>query len=71
MPPLRKISRLDKLWERYVEFKKPQVSQSTYAVDYRKYRNHIANLPVKQLEDAVAIRDYFLARLTPMQQNAH
>ncbi|WP_413174502.1 tyrosine-type recombinase/integrase [Anabaena azotica] len=56
---------LGELWEKYTEFKKPQVSQSTYAVDYRKYRNHIANLPTRNLEDAIAIRDYLVANLTP------
>ncbi|WP_347566129.1 site-specific integrase [Scytonema sp. UIC 10036] len=49
----------------YTEFKKPQVSQSTYAVDYRKYRNHIASLPTKNLDDAIAIRDYLIAHLSP------
>lgn len=38
---------LVELWERYTEYKRPQVSQSTIAVDYRKYRNHIASLPTK------------------------
>lgn len=28
---------LAKLWNQYEGFKKPQVSQTTYAVDYRKY----------------------------------
>ncbi len=55
---------LGELWERYTEFKQPQVSQSTYAVDYRRYRNHIANLPTKNLEDAIAIRDYLIANLS-------
>ncbi|MBE9256656.1 Arm DNA-binding domain-containing protein [Dolichospermum sp. LEGE 00246] len=55
---------LGELWERYTEFKKPQVSQSTYAVDYRKYRNHIAKLPTKNLEDAIAIRDYLVVFAT-------
>ena len=56
---------LGELWEQYVQFKKPQVSQSTYAIDYRKYRNHITNLPTKNLEDAIAIRDHFIASLSP------
>ncbi|MEH2433004.1 MAG: hypothetical protein V7K25_01890 [Nostoc sp.] len=55
---------LGELWEKYAEFKKPQVSPSTYAVDYRKYRNHIANLPTKTLDDAIAIRDYLVAHLS-------
>ncbi|WP_334933745.1 hypothetical protein [Nostoc sp.] len=33
------------------------MSPSTYAVDYRKYRNHIASFPTKTLDDAIAIRD--------------
>ena len=56
---------LEKLWEQYTQFKKPQISPSTYAVDYRKYRNHITTLPTKSLDDAVAIRDYLIANLTP------
>ncbi len=55
---------LVQLWEQYTQFKKPQISQSTLAQDYRKYRNHIASLPSQQLSDAVAIRNFFLANLT-------
>ncbi|WP_242051382.1 hypothetical protein [Nostoc spongiaeforme] len=54
---------MGELWEKYTEFKKPQISLSTYAVDYRKYRNHIANLPTKNLDDAIAIRDYLVQNL--------
>ena len=53
------------LWEKYAEFKRPQVSQSTYAVDYRRYRNHIAELPTREIEAAIAIRDHWIATLTP------
>jgi integrase len=56
---------LEELWEKYTEFKKPQISPSTYAVDYRKYRNHIASLKTKKLDDAIAIRDYLIANLSP------
>lgn len=56
---------LAELWEKYTAFKKPQVSQSTYATDYRKYRNHIANLPSRKLEDAIIIRDSLVANLSP------
>lgn len=45
--------------------KRPQVSQSTLAVDYRKYRNHIASQPTKSLDDAIAIRDYLVSHLSP------
>ncbi|MGB7379718.1 MAG: tyrosine-type recombinase/integrase [Rivularia sp. (in: cyanobacteria)] len=64
-PSCPKKQDLEQLWEQYTEFKKPQISPSTYAVDYRKYRNHIANLPTKSLDDAVSIRDYLIANLTP------
>ena len=53
------------LWEKYAEFKLPQVSQSTYAVDYRRYRNHTAELPTREIEAAIAIRDHWIATLTP------
>ncbi|MBD2304481.1 DUF3596 domain-containing protein [Chroococcidiopsis sp. FACHB-1243] len=56
---------LTELWDRYTEYKRPQVSQSTIAVDYRKYRNHIASLPTKSLEEAIAIRDYLVSHLSP------
>lgn len=53
------------LWEQYTQYKKPQISQSTYAKDYRRYRNHIADLPTDELKDAVAIRDHLLGHVTP------
>lgn len=55
---------LAELWEQYTEFKKPQVSPSTFKLDYRKYRNHIANLPTQSLDDALQIRDYLVAKLS-------
>lgn len=56
---------LAELWKQYEAFKKPQVSQTNYAVDYRKYRNHIAKLPTRDLDDAIAIRDHLVANLSP------
>ena len=56
---------LAELWEEYTAFKKPLVSQSTYATDYRKYRNHIANLPSRSLEAAVEIRNHLVDKLSP------
>jgi integrase len=52
---------LDELWEKYSEFKKPQVSPSTYAKDFKRHRNHIASLPSRSLEEASAIRDWLLS----------
>ncbi|BAZ53371.1 integrase family protein [Nostoc sp. NIES-4103] len=56
---------LDQLWDRYSEFKKPQISPSTYAKDFTKHRNHIAKLPTRSLDEVSAIRDYLIANLTP------
>lgn len=56
---------LNELWSRYSEFKKPQVSPSTYAKDFTKHRNHIDRLPNKSLDEASGIRDHLLSHLTP------
>ena len=34
-------------------------------MDYLKYRNHIAKLPTRDLENAIAVRDYLVANLSP------
>ena len=51
---------LDELWKKYCEFKKPQVSPSTYAKDFKRHGNHIANLPTRALDEASSIRDWLL-----------
>lgn len=56
---------LGDLWERYTEFKRPQLSQTTIACDYAKYASHINKLPTKDLNDAVQIRDYLVKVLSP------
>ena len=56
---------LDELWKSYSEFKKPQVSPSTYAKDFTRHRNHIAKLPTRSLNEASTIRDWLLGNLTP------
>ncbi len=56
---------LAELWEKYSQFKKPQVSPSTYVKDFAKHRNHISKLPSRELEDVALIRDHLLANLTP------
>ena len=64
--PIQKLQpKLDELWDKYTEFKKPQVSPSTYAKDFIKHRNHIAKLPSRSLDDASGMRDYLLSTLTP------
>ncbi len=56
---------LDALWEKYSQFKKPQISPSTYVKDFTKHKNHISRFPCKSLEDATVIRDHLLTNLTP------
>lgn len=64
--PIQKLKPdLDELWQKYSEFKKPQISPSTYAKDFTKHRNHISKLPTRSLSEATAIRDYLLANLSP------
>lgn len=46
-------------------FKQPQVSPSTFCKDYTKQQNHIRRFPSQSLDDAISIRDYLLANLTP------
>ncbi|WP_414567703.1 site-specific integrase [Nostoc sp. CCY 9925] len=54
------------LWVKYCEYMKPQLAPTTYRRDYaRKYHNHIQSLPVKDLSQAITIRDYLLTQLTP------
>ena len=55
---------LDELWKKYSEFKKPQVSPSTYAKDFQRYRNLIAAFPTRSLDEAPAIRDWLLINRT-------
>ncbi len=62
--PISKVS-LDDLWQQYTEYKRPQVSQSTIAKDYAKTSSHIKSLPTSSPDDAVAIRDFLVQKLTP------
>lgn len=55
---------LDELWQKYSEFKKPQISPSTYIKDYKRHGNHIAALPTRSLDQASAIRDWLLSHKT-------
>lgn len=51
---------LNELWKKYCDFKKPQVSPSTYAKDFKRHGNHIANLPTRDLDEASSIRNWLL-----------
>jgi integrase len=64
-PPVAPEMGLDQIWEKYAQFKKPQISPSTYAKDFTKQKNHISRFPSRSLDEAILIRDYLLAHLTP------
>jgi integrase len=56
---------LPQLWEKYVEFKRPNASPSTLAKDYQKVDRCLnLHLPKKSIDDAVAIRDWLVANKT-------
>lgn len=50
------------LWAKYIEYKKPRVSPSTYEVDFvRRIGNCLKALPTTDIYDAVIIRDWLIA----------
>jgi len=64
--PIKKLQpTLGELWEKYSEFKKPQVSPSTYAINFKNHKNQIKALPTQSLGEAQAVRDWLLGNLTP------
>lgn len=53
------------LWDKYAEYRRPQLSTTHFRENYQKrYRNAILELPTQNLADAVAIRDYLLRSKT-------
>jgi integrase len=55
------------IWDKYTEYKRPQLSQTTLAVDYRRVSEYIDRFPVILFSDAVAVRDWLLLTTTPGQ----
>lgn len=56
---------LGELWDRYCEYRKPQVAETTYKKEYLlKYANHIKELPIKDLSRAAEIRNHIVSKLT-------
>ena len=54
------------LWDKYTEYKKPQLSVTHYEINYcSRYRNSILELPNPSLINAIAIRDHLLKTKTP------
>jgi integrase len=66
-PKAEKIHKLEllELWDKYVEYKRPQVSQNTIASTYRQVERWLKRMPYKSVDDAVRIRDYLLKESTP------
>jgi integrase len=53
------------LWDKYTNYKRPQLAPSTIAKDFNRVATHIDKFPVSSLADAVAIRDYLNLEITP------
>jgi len=51
---------LDELWENYTQFKSSQLEKTTILRDYGKIQKRIKKLPIQDLSEAVAIRNYLL-----------
>ncbi len=54
---------LAELWERFIEFKRPQCSENTMRYTYGVYSNYLQQLPTQDLRRAVEIRDFVLQQL--------
>jgi len=59
-PP--KISLTD-LWEKFVEFKRPQCSPNTMKLKYSVYSNYVKRLPTHDLDRAGEIRDFVVKNI--------
>jgi integrase len=55
------------IWDSYTEYKRPQLSQTTLAVDFERVSNYIDRFPTKSFSAAVAVRDWLLSTTTPGQ----
>ncbi len=51
---------LDELWEKFMEYKRPQCSPSTMHNQYRVFSNYLKKLPTYDLEQTAQIRDHIL-----------
>jgi integrase len=54
------ISSLAELWEKFIEYKRPQCSPSTMRFQYRVFSKYLAGLPTHDLNRANEIRDFVL-----------
>ena len=56
--PNDKFPDLGELWKQYIEFRRGQVSESTYIVDYQKITRRIELIKQQRLNDPIAIRNW-------------
>ncbi len=54
------IPSLAELWEKFIEYKRPQCSPSTMRFQYRVFSKYLAGLPTQDLDCANEIRDFVL-----------
>jgi integrase len=66
-PKAERFKRIEllELWDKYVEYKRPQVSLNTIANTYRQVERWLKRMPYKSVDDAVKVRDYLLKESTP------
>lgn len=60
---LAEVSLLE-LWQKYTEFKKNQIAETTLRVKYFAVANHIKKLPKSVIHNPIAIRDYLLTSVS-------
>lgn len=64
IPTPPKTSLID-LWEKYTEFQRKHLQESTIIRDYNKIEQRIRKFPAPYLEDAVAIGFYLMEKFAP------
>lgn len=67
-PQSQALLLLSELWEKYTEYRSPQIAETTLRIQYAAVARHIDKLPgalqTISKENAVKIRDFYLKRLT-------
>lgn len=59
----RSPENLASLWSKYSDYMRPQIAETTYQKDYvRKYKNHIDQLPTRDISQVSVIRDWLLSQ---------
>jgi integrase len=55
------------IWDKYADFKRPQRSQTTMAIDYERVSRWIDRFPVGCFDCAIEVRNWLLKQTTPAQ----